>query len=87
MKRMAFGHFAEYGESSLLAMMPAPHQEGEGSAVPETAEQEYDEIIDIGAHLPLAVAAQREVYVFAEETRESDVPALPELVYRKRTVG
>ncbi|KDA51785.1 hypothetical protein L963_1498 [Leuconostoc mesenteroides subsp. cremoris T26] len=69
------------------AVQRAPQHEGPGGAVPQAAEQHRDEEIHVAAPRPLAIASQRHVEVVAQEGRQRDVPAAPELDDVGRLVG
>ena len=70
-------------------MEGAPEHEGPGRPVPQPAEQHREQEVHVGARLPPAVSAERDVEVVAQPGREADVPALPELprVRARSTAG
>ncbi len=69
------------------AVQPAPDQERPVRAVPETAQQHRDQKVHIAARAALAVAAQRNIQVIAQESRQRHVPAPPEIDDVFRFVG
>ena len=60
-------------------VQPAPDHESPGGPVPEPAQQHGRHQIDGAARLAMAVAAQRDVEMVAQEMAQRDVPAAPEL--------
>ena len=61
-------------------MQQAPDDEVPARAVPEAAEEEHGDQVDVAARRADAVAAERDVEVVAEPGRQRDVPAPPELL-------
>src|SRR3546814_8661855 len=57
----------------------APDEERPVRAMPETAEQHRQEQIAIGLGGAAAIAAERDVEIVAQPTRQAHVPAPPEL--------
>ena len=47
-------------------MIGAPYDKVEGSTVPESANQESEEVVQIGPELSFAVAAQRDIEIVAQ---------------------
>ena len=56
-------------------------------AVPEARGRPHDKQVKNGAVFPLAVAAQRNIQIFAEPASQRDMPAPPELRNTARRVG
>ena len=71
----------------VCPMQRAPHHEGPVRAVPEPADQHGCEQVQVPARPAAAVAAQRDVNVVTQETRQGDVPTAPELDDAPRLVG
>ncbi len=57
----------------------APCDEGPGGAVPEPAEQHGEEEVAVAPRRAVPVAAERDIEVVAQETRQRHVPAPPEI--------
>jgi hypothetical protein len=60
-------------------MKAAPHRELPRRAVPEAAEEHDEEEVEVGSSVALAVAAQSEIQVVAQKTRQGHMPAPPEV--------
>ena len=69
------------------AVQPAPDHEGPAGAVPQPAEQHRDHQVGVAARRAAPVAAERDVEVVAQEARQRDVPAAPEVDDVDRLVG
>ena len=74
-------------DAEIGAMQRAPDHKGPGRTVPEPAEQHGDRQIDITQQRAVAVAAERNVEIVAQELRQRHVPAPPEIDDRGRLVG
>ena len=68
------------------ALVGAPGDEVPRRPVPEPAEGHRDHQVHVGADPALAVAAQRDVQVVAQEARQGHVPAPPEVAEARRAV-
>src|SRR4030095_6963911 len=66
-------------DDKVDAVQRAPHDECPCRAMPEPTEQHGDQQIDVAPRTAVSVAAEGDVEVVAEEAREGDVPAMPEL--------
>ena len=66
-------------EGEEAAVDAAPEEEGPRRAVPETAKEHGEEKVCVGACVTKAIAAERDVEVFAKPGREGDVPSAPEV--------
>ena len=75
----SFADVEEAFETLHDAVNGAPYNECEVGPMPYTADKECGEDIAVGTCIAFAVAAERDVDVVAEPTRERYVPALPEL--------
>src|SRR5579863_9511498 len=77
-------HVATAGQQALERQHPAvdraPDDEGPVGAMPQAAKQHGGHQVGIGAHAPLAVAAEGYVEVVAQPGAEADVPAAPEVL-------
>ena len=74
-------------EGEHAAVQSTPDDKIPRRAVPESAEQHGDDQIEVSASDFAAVAAERNVEVFAQPGRKRDVPAPPEIGDRFRAVG
>ena len=74
-------------DAKIDAVQAAPDQIIPSGAVPEPAQQHCDHEIDIPAFFPEPVATQRNIEIVAQESRQGDVPELPELDDGERLVG
>ena len=63
----------------VSAVQPAPDDESPPRSVPQAAKKHGDHYVDYLTRRAPAVSAQRVVHIFAQEPRESHMPALPEL--------
>src|SRR5690554_4264589 len=68
-------------------MERAPEHECPCRAMPDAAEKHGEEEIAIGLHLAAAIATQWYIEIVAEPGGERDVPAPPEILKARRTVG
>ena len=66
-------------DAEIDAVQRAPHDERPGRAVPEPAEHHGDHQVDIAQDAAVAVAAERDVEIVAQELRQRHVPAPPEI--------
>ena len=64
----------------------APDEEGQGTAVPEAADQKGDKQVETVADPPGAAAAQRDVNIVPKPSGEGDVPTAPKFLYGKGEV-
>ena len=83
---------AEPAVDRMLGRQPGPLEgppgdEVPGGAVPEAAERHGQHQVDVGPHPALAVAAERDVEVVAQEARQRHVPAAPEVAEAGGAVG
>ena len=69
------------------AVQSAPDHKSPARAVPQSAQQHGGHQIHIAMRAALAVAAQRDIQIVAQETRQRDVPAPPEFDDVDRLVG
>src|SRR5262245_43787734 len=69
------------------AVQPAPDDKQPAGAVPQAADQHHQQKIQVSPETAAAVAAERDVQVVAQEARQRDVPAPPELNDASRLVG
>ena len=68
-------------------MQRTPDHKRPGRTMPEAAKQHGDRQIDVAQRRAVAVAAERDVEIVAQELRQRHVPAPPEIDDRDRLVG
>ena len=73
-------------EHEERAVEQAPDHEVPAGAVPQAAQEEHDDQVEVRRAGRDAVAAERHVEVVAEPARQRDVPAAPELLDVSRDV-
>ena len=74
-------------DDQVGAMQHAPHDKGPVRAMPQAAQQHGQEQVAVALESAVAVAAQRDIQIVAQEARQRDVPAAPEVDDRGGFVG
>ena len=70
----------------IESVKPAPHYVGELGSMPETADQEYDHLVDIFPELSSSAAPERDIKIILEPGGQRNMPVSPESAYRGREV-
>src|SRR5438067_2082421 len=69
------------------AVHAAPQHEVPAGPVPQSAEQHGYHYVAVACETATAIPAQRDIEIVAQEARQRDVPAAPEIDDRYRFVG
>ena len=77
----------DHADDLINTVQTAPDDEGPACAVPETADEEYEEEVEIVSCLGATVAAERYVEIIAEPCGKADVPSCPEFLDGSCSVG
>ena len=66
-------------DAKIEAVQHAPDDERPARAVPQPAEQHRDHQVDVAQRRAVAIAAERDIEIVAQEPRQRHVPAPPEI--------